>query len=91
MVLIVLSCILVPLSVVAVWAHNQVLDTDEYVATVAPLARNDEIANAISVRVTNTLFDNVDVEATAERRASPTGRVPRRAAHDRAPRSSPNA
>jgi hypothetical protein len=66
MVLIVLSCILVPLSVVAVWANNQVLDTDEYVATVAPLARNDEIARAISVRVTNTLFDNVDVEATAE-------------------------
>ena len=66
MVLIVLSCILVPLSVVAVWAHNQVLDTDEYVATVAPLARNEEIANALSVRVTNTLFDNLDVEATAK-------------------------
>jgi hypothetical protein len=66
MVLIVLSCILVPLSVVAVWAHNQVLDTDEYVATVAPLARNEEIANALSVRVTHTLFDNLDVETTAK-------------------------
>ena len=86
MVLIVLSCILVPLSVVAVWAHNQVLDTDEYVATVAPLARNEEIANALSVRVTNELFDNVDVEATRERRASSESRLPRRAAHDRAPR-----
>jgi len=66
MVLIVLSCILVPLSVVAVWAHNEVLDTDQYVETVAPLARNDEIAQALSVRVTNTLFDNVDVEETAK-------------------------
>ena len=64
--LIVLSCILVPLSVVAMWARNQILNTDDYVQTVAPLARNEEIVNAVSVRVTNTLFDNIDVETIAK-------------------------
>ena len=33
--LIVIGCILAPLSVVAVWAKNQVTNTDRYVATVA--------------------------------------------------------
>jgi hypothetical protein len=66
MVCIVSSCVLVPLSVVAVWAHNEVLDTDDYVATVAPLARNQEILEAVSVRVTNTLFEEVDVESLAK-------------------------
>jgi hypothetical protein len=66
MICIVVSCILVPLSIVAVWANNEVLDTDSYVETVAPLARNEEIVNAVSVRVTNTLFDEVDVETIAQ-------------------------
>jgi hypothetical protein len=74
MVCIVLSCVLVPISVVAVWANNEVLDTDDYVDTVAPLARNEDIVNAISVRVTNLLFEQVDVESVA------TDALPERAA-----------
>jgi hypothetical protein len=65
MVLIVISCILVPLSIVAIWARNQVLDTDDYVRTVAPLARNEDIQTAMATRVTNTLFENVDIEQLA--------------------------
>ncbi|MGH1553422.1 hypothetical protein ACRAWF_20060, partial [Streptomyces sp. L7] len=37
-VLIVLTCVLVPVSVLTVWVHDIVLDTDRYVATVKPLA-----------------------------------------------------
>jgi len=41
--LIVLGCVLAPLSVVAVWTRNQVTNTDRYVATVAPLASDPVI------------------------------------------------
>jgi hypothetical protein len=70
-VLIILSCVLVPLSVIAIWARNEVLNTDDYVATVAPLARNQEILEALSVRVTNTLFDRVDVAELAREELPP--------------------
>ena len=36
--LLVLACLLAPLSLVAVWTRNQLTDTDRYVATVTPLA-----------------------------------------------------
>ncbi len=36
--LIVLGCVMAPLAGVAVWARNQVTNTDRYVRTVAPLA-----------------------------------------------------
>jgi hypothetical protein len=66
-VLLILSCILVPLSVVAVWTKSELLDTDRYVQTVAPLARNAEIQQAVAARLTTLLFDNVDVsELTTE-------------------------
>jgi hypothetical protein len=62
-ILIVSSCVLVPLAAVAVWLRSELLDTDNYVETVAPLARNEDIVDALSVRITNTLFDNLDVES----------------------------
>jgi hypothetical protein len=65
-VLIVLSCLLVPLAVVAVWVHDNVLDTGGYVDTVRPLADNPDVQQALSVRLTNTLFENVDVEQIAK-------------------------
>ena len=50
--LIVIGCILAPLSVVAVWAKNQVTDTDRYVATVTPLASDPAIQNAVADKIT---------------------------------------
>ena len=38
-VLVIIGCVLAPLSLVAVWTRNTLLDTDNYVSTVAPLAR----------------------------------------------------
>ncbi|MET7763918.1 hypothetical protein ABZS71_18530 [Streptomyces sp. NPDC005393] len=49
--LILLGCLLVPVSVLTVWVHDNVLDTDRYVATVAPLARDPAIQNAAVDRV----------------------------------------
>ncbi|HET9168242.1 MAG TPA: hypothetical protein VFN97_02365 [Actinospica sp.] len=64
--LIVLSCLLALLSVVAVWANSQVTDTDRYVATVAPLAENPDVQNAITNRVTTVVLDQIDVKALVD-------------------------
>lgn len=61
-VLIVISCILVPLSGVAIWVRNQLLDTDRYVETVTPLASNPAIVATAAERLTNELFRAVDIE-----------------------------
>lgn len=61
--LIVLSCLLAMLSVVAVWANDQITDTDRYVATVAPLATNPDVHNAITSRVTTVVLDQIDVNS----------------------------
>jgi hypothetical protein len=60
-VLVVLVCILAPLSVLAVWTHNTLLDTDQYVDTVGPLARDGDIQKALANTVVLQLEDNVDV------------------------------
>src|SRR6478736_101696 len=51
-VLIVLMAVLAPLSVVARWAHDTVSDTDRYVETVAPLASDPAVQDAIIDRIT---------------------------------------
>jgi hypothetical protein len=61
--LIVIGCILAPLSVVAVWTKNLVTDTDRYVTTVAPLANDPAIQNAIADRITAEIFTRLDVPA----------------------------
>jgi hypothetical protein len=60
--LIVVGCVLAPLSVVAIWARNQVTNTDRYVATVSPLARDPAIQNAIADQITAQIFNYIDVQ-----------------------------
>ncbi|MFI2758357.1 hypothetical protein ACH5A3_05710 [Streptomyces echinatus] len=62
-VLIVLGCLLAPLSVVAAWAADQLDDTDRYVATVAPLASNPDVQNAVANRATDALMSRIDLPA----------------------------
>ena len=59
--LIVIGCILAPLSVVAVWTKNLVTDTDRYVATVAPLASDPAIQSAVADKITAEIFARLDV------------------------------
>jgi hypothetical protein len=65
-VLLVLGFLLVPLSAVAIWTHNQVTNTDRYVDTVSPLASNTDIQQAVATRAVDALFTNVDVAAEIE-------------------------
>src|SRR5262245_19790651 len=61
-VLVVIVCHLAPLSLLAVWTHNTLLNTDQYVDTVGPLAEEPAIQQAISNRVVQALKTNVDIE-----------------------------
>ena len=60
--LIVVGCVLAPLAGVAVWARNQVTNTDRYVATVAPLASDPAIQNAIADQISAQIFTYLDVQ-----------------------------
>ncbi|KIE28820.1 membrane protein [Streptomyces sp. MUSC 125] len=60
-VLIVLGCVLAPLAVVAAWAADQVDDTDRYVATVAPLASNPDVQDAVANRITDAVMTHLDL------------------------------
>lgn len=55
-VLLILGVVLTPLTVTAVWVRNELLDTDRYVETMAPLARDPRIQTAIATRITNEIF-----------------------------------
>src|SRR5918995_916748 len=60
--LIVVGCVLAPLSVAAIWTRNQVTNTDRYIATVTPLASDPAIQNAISDQITAQVFSYIDVQ-----------------------------
>jgi hypothetical protein len=61
--LIVLGCVLAPLAGVAVWARNQVTNTDRYVATVTPLASDPAIQQAVTDQITAQVFTYIDIQA----------------------------
>jgi hypothetical protein len=60
--LIVLGCVLAPLAGVAVWARNQITNTDRYLATVSPLASDPAVQNAIADQITAQIFTYLDVK-----------------------------
>jgi len=61
-VLLVLACLLSVLSVVTVFARNQLLNTDAYVNTVAPLASNPAIQTQVAKQVSGNLIARTNVE-----------------------------
>ena len=65
-VLISLGCLLASVSLVAGWAHDEIADTDQFVANVAPLIRTPSVQAAITERVTDTVFTYVDVQRSAD-------------------------
>jgi hypothetical protein len=64
----VLGGILLPLAGLTLWTRNQLLDTDRYVATVAPLASDPAIQDAAVARLTATVLEAVDFESIAAER-----------------------
>ncbi len=64
--LIVIACVLAPLSAVAVWTKNLVTNTDRYVRTVAPLASEPAIQHALADKITTKIFTHVDVQGLTD-------------------------
>ncbi|MFD3537664.1 hypothetical protein [Streptomyces sp. NPDC058664] len=58
--LITLTCILVPVSLITVWVHDIVLDSDRYVSTVTPLASDPAIEAAAVNRISQAADARVD-------------------------------
>jgi len=71
-VLITLACLLAPLSVLAVWSSTTVSDTNRYVETVAPLAKDPDVQAAVTDAVTRQVFTYVDVSALTIQPGSPS-------------------
>ncbi|MGY5127161.1 hypothetical protein [Streptomyces nigrescens] len=61
-VLLVLTFVLAPLGVVAAWADSQISDTDRYVQTVAPLAKEPSVQGALTNRLTNRVVSQIPTE-----------------------------
>src|ERR671910_645912 len=78
-VLIGLAALLAPLAVVSVWARGQVSDTDRYVETVAPLASDPAVQQAVTTNLTNTVFQYLDVQGLTRQAVdalASSGRLP---------------
>ncbi|APE07987.1 hypothetical protein NXT08_09150 [Rhodococcus pyridinivorans] len=80
----VLVAVLAVLSVTARFVRSEILDTDRYVTTVAPLGSNPAIQTQIANSVTDEIFTRVDVEGlTTDALVALTDAVP---ATENAPR-----
>jgi len=69
--LVVLGCILAPISIATVWIHGTLLNTDQYVSTIGPLAHNSDVQHAIATRVSNELVESTDLEARVKNALPP--------------------
>lgn len=58
--LIVLVAVLTPLSALATWAELEIGDADSYVSTMAPLASDPAVQNAIAVRISDEVMEEID-------------------------------
>lgn len=66
-ILVVLAFIMAIAAGPASWAHDYLMDTDRFVATVAPLIRDDAVAQAISDRAASRLVEELDVQDRLDR------------------------
>lgn len=62
-VLIVVGLVLAPLAVLGPWVRAELVDTDKFVATLAPLVEHEEVQAFISDQAMTAFDDNVPVEA----------------------------
>ncbi len=69
-VLIVLGCLLAPVSGLGVWAANQVSNTDRYVANIEPLIHQPAIQNALTDKITLQITSHLNIVSYANQAAS---------------------
>ncbi|MEU5999761.1 hypothetical protein ABZ837_18270 [Streptomyces sp. NPDC047197] len=59
--LLVIAVLLVPLGALSTWAKYEIEDADQYVATMAPLASDPDVRDAVSGAVTDSVMKEIDV------------------------------
>jgi hypothetical protein len=69
-VLIVVGCLLAPVSVLAVWVASEVSNTDRYVATMEPLVHNPAIQNALTDKITTEITTRLKATSYADQAAA---------------------
>jgi hypothetical protein len=69
-ILIVIGCLLAPVSVLAVWAGTQLSDTGRYVATVEPLVHDPAVQDALTDKITAEITARLNVTASADQAAA---------------------
>jgi hypothetical protein len=65
-ILIAAGCVLAPVSVLAVWAANEVSNTSRYVATMEPLVHDPAIQNALTDKITAQITTRLNVTGYAD-------------------------
>ena len=68
-VLIVLGCVLAPVSVLAVWTANQVSDTNRYVQNVAPLIHDPAVQSALTDKISTEIDTRLNVQGLTNQAA----------------------
>lgn len=65
-VLVVLTTLATFVSTIAVWAHAVLLNTDRWVATVGPLAEDEDVTDAVAAYLVDQVFLVLNVQTLAE-------------------------
>jgi hypothetical protein len=61
-VVLIVAALLLPLALTAFWAQRTITDTERYVATVAPLAQDPTIKEAVGTKVSTVLIDQLNAQ-----------------------------
>jgi hypothetical protein len=68
--LIVIGCVLAPVSVLAVWTSDQVSNTDKYVANVSPLITEPAVRNALTDKISTAVTSQIDLQGVIKQVAA---------------------
>jgi hypothetical protein len=68
--LIVIGCVLAPVSVIGVWGINQVTNTSRYIDNIEPLIHEPAIQNALTDKITTQITTHLNVQGYANQAAA---------------------
>ncbi len=62
-ILLVIGTVIALLAIIAIWINQTLLNTNQYVATVAPLSKNQAIASDLANALSNRVFTQVPIQS----------------------------
>ncbi|OWY61323.1 hypothetical protein B7486_64380, partial [cyanobacterium TDX16] len=65
-VLLVCAILLTPITLATRWVNFEITSEERFVNTLGPLADDPQVQEAVADRITQVIFDNVDVATLAE-------------------------